>query len=315
LSKFSHIAITCLTFITVAINSPAVGMNSSIDVLIDQAIQQSNKNNFAEAVISAKKAIATDPMLHRAWRLFEQITDHLSNADASASWAGLEQVYGSNPYYHVYHAIIFKGRGTLDSVTYEREMATAKELAPNNPFVLFYNIQDLVYLGQYTSALQSLQSYKATGGNKEVDSAVAFYECLLRGVDRQLNGRDIPLVSWTPPASFEIDISVSGISKPTGIQPWLIQLCGSNSNSIDFVIGGNSDTGVNPKRWKFVGGSQEDPYPYAPGLYIWDGSVIAVPNYGVIVVNGTRIKYVVTEGTTTRTRVGVVKDWRFVFGN
>ena len=80
------------------------------------------------------------------------------------------------------------------------------------------------------------------------------------------------------------------------------------------MLGGGSATGghFDNQRWQFAG-SEQKPYEYAPGLKIWNATVIAVPQYGVFVMDGTKLRKTQVVDGMRHEIDGVVKNWRFVF--
>ena len=290
-------------------SSPTTHEGETVSVqLIKEANELQKQHLTSDAIARVKAAIAADPMSHRPWRALEQMADKLDSKEETLKcWDDIAALYPSNAFCLAFHAKIFAVNDKIGPEKLESELQKAKAVAPADPFILFYCIESFTQIGQYDTALQDVKTFKDSGGNEQANAAVSLYELILLGLNRQFHGSNLPDGKWETPEKYEIDLSILNRG-----QPWLIQLCGANLQTKDFILGGNAVSDFQPKRWKF-GGSEENPFPYAPGLFIWDGSVISVPRYGTLVVNGTHLKYVQTLNGATISRIGTVKNWLFVF--
>lgn len=91
------------------------------------------------------------------------------------------------------------------------------------------------------------------------------------------------------------------------------QLCTSNTNSPDGVLGTNNYESISGKRYKF-GGTKENPFEYANGaFFIWDATVILDNHYGILISNGSKIKYISVINNVEVIKYGTVKNWLFVW--
>jgi hypothetical protein len=320
------LAVICVQFVSYSQESKAnqpqtVGVNhSSADtqedrVLADRLIQEARPLNTRDAIARVKAAIVAAPMYHPPWRALQQITDEITNVEEFVKcWDDMEKAYPTNAFCLAYHAEALYGHHKLEVGKYGDEVQKAKSLAPDDPFVSFYSIQALGTMGQYNSALREIKTFKDSGGNEKVNNIISLYELTFLSLNRQFHRSNLPDASWQMPSTFEIDLHILD----NNINPWLPTLCQANLSSKGFILGRQLVPDYQPgrfsepKRWSF-GGSQENPFPYAPGFFIWDGSVIAVSGYGVLVANGTHLKYVQTLNGVTTSRLGMVKDWQFVF--
>jgi hypothetical protein len=159
--------------------------------------------------------------------------------------------------------------------------------------------------GEYEKALGDHKRYTDLGGAKIFEGVARQYGFLLLALDRQLNGKNLPAASWKMPEDFSAIAELS-----TAGMPFLLWLL-SNIEDPKIVLGDASAKGSS-KMYTYKG-SEESPLRYAPGLYIWDATVLVTPQDGILLLDGTKLKHVsVVQGIKT-TRVGVVRNWRFAF--
>jgi tetratricopeptide (TPR) repeat protein len=276
--------------------------------LIEEASSLLRQNRTTEAVERVKSAVAIDPNSHMPWRALFQVSVSLPKEEETLRcWEEMATLYPSNAYCRAMRAAIFHKYGHLSKVKLEFEKA--KAAAPRNPFIYAYIVQVYSGMGQYDAAYEAAKTFRDIGGEKEAEETVALFELMLKAILRQFHAVNLPPRTWELPTSYEIDLEMQSIA-----DAWLVQLCAANLKDQKFILGG-STTAVNfamPKRWKFLG-SKDNPVMYAPGFFIWDGAVVAVPQYGVLVVNGTKVKHVEVVGGISRSRIGEVKDWVFTF--
>jgi len=85
------------------------------------------------------------------------------------------------------------------------------------PVVYGFMIQIYMDMGQYEKCRDDISAYKKLGGK---DDLVQTYDLMLRALDRQISGINLPPNGWQPPGSYGVDLTMNETAGP-----WLQQLC------------------------------------------------------------------------------------------
>lgn len=278
--------------------------------LIREAIPLLRGGETTKAIQIVKSAIAADANSEDAWLWSVVLSTKLPGQQPTLQlqfWDDMARTYPSNTYPRVFKAVTLSNYEQFSQV--DTEFQKAVNIAPRNPLVYAYMLQVHLEMGQYDKARSDFKNYKELGGHKMANEFAPAYDLLLQALDRQFRGVNLPPPDWKMPKNYLPDLTMSRIAGP-----WLEQLCNANVKDPKFILGGKIGKGFDGenKRYKFVG-LEDSPFEYAPGFYIWGGTVIVVPEYGALVVNGTKLKHVEVVNGARRTHLGVVKDWRFTF--
>ncbi len=186
------------------------------------------------------------------------------------------------------------------------------KLAPQDPTVHGVLVQLYALTGSYEAAQQTYEKYEALGGPKGVATQ---YAIAAQAILRQLGGKNVPPADWLP-KEFANDLTMRGAASPCPT-PFLLDASATQMADPNAVLGGKRATKnyfVIANRYR-IEGSESSPCAYGPGLYIWNATVIYdhVNDYGLLLADGTRVKYVRVVNGNTIERIGVVKGWVITF--
>jgi len=262
------------------------------------------QGKISNAVDRLKEAVAADPKSDQCWLDLEDAMGRLHEGKVPLDARdGMIKAYPLSAMPHVFKAVaLFKDDQFSQA---DDEFAKAMKLEPRSPYVYGYMFQIHTLNGEYEKALGDHKMYTDLGGAKIFEGVARQYGFLLLALDRQFNGKNLPAASWRMPEDFSAIAELSSAGMPFLL--WVLR----NVQDPKVVLGDASAKGSNLKYT--YRGSEDSPLKYAPGLYIWDGTVLVTPQDGILLLNGTKLKHVsVVHGIRT-TRVGVVRDWRFEF--
>ena len=181
----------------------------------------------------------------------------------------------------------------------------AIKLEPNNAATYGYMIQIHYLEGRYKKVISDVSTYKKLG---DVKDFILVYGLISEALTRQFDkSTNLPPTDWNPSYKPFPDLTFQEVASP-----WLEQLCEANINDRSSVMGDNTKGSTSGKRYKFAG-TKESPFEYAAGCYIWDATVIFDEKYGILISNGSKIKYTSIINNIEVTKYGTVKNWSFVW--
>jgi len=187
----------------------------------------------------------------------------------------------------------------------EKCISKAKQLEPNNEAIYSNSSVLHFWMGKYEIVTQEILKFKQFGnGDKEILVFGLMAEALLR----QLNKVNLPPSDWIPKYDPLPDLTV--MTYPS--TPWLEQLCNGSIDSPEDVLGKNNNESTSGKRFKFKG-TKENPFKFARGFFIWDAEVIYDNHYGILLSNGSKIKFITVINNVEVTKYGTVNNWSFVW--
>lgn len=170
----------------------------------------------------------------------------------------------------------------------------AKAISLNSKEPYYYANRSLCRFknGNYEEALSDLDKAIKYGFPPNKSNNVFVIQTILR----QLYGYEyddlkIPPKDWKPnPSKYCKDVVleevVSGYLKDKGL------ICFGSSGRLAFT------------------GTQEKPLLYAFNFFVWDGAIISDENFGVLLDNGTKFKYVKLEKDYKIEKVGIIENWK-----
>lgn len=186
----------------------------------------------------------------------------------------------------------------------ENSFIKALQIDPNNAGVYYFMIQFHYLTGQYRKVITEVKQYKKLGGDKEI---ILVYYLMSKSLLRQFEKTNLPLPTWSPNTKLMVDLNFNELASP-----WLEQLCTSNIDDPNHVLGINRKESTQWNRYTFKG-TKESPFEYAYGFYLWDATVIFDEHYGILISNGAKIKYESVINNVEVTKYGTVKNWSFVW--
>ena len=137
--------------------------------------------------------------------------------------------------------------------------------------------------------------------------SIFVYGLICESLLRQFDKINLPPIDWKPIYKPFPALELNEIASP-----WLKQLCVSNINDRLSVFGDTKKESTSGKRYKFAG-TKEKPFEYATGFYIWDTTVIFDEKYGILISNGSKIKYELVINNVEVIKYGTVKNWSIVW--
>ena len=258
----------------------------SEEQLYNEALSNAAQGNKEKALELLDKLLEKNPIHKDALGQKGHICRFMGRTEEEFKcWDKFTQIDPNNGfvwYNRAYPLAVMKKYG--DAVaSYEK----AKQLASDNHNVFagsasFY----LLVMGDYQTALTDFERAKALGSDEEgIDTSILWCKRVLN----QLTGSEIPKSDWKP--AYE---EYTNRYKAETKNVFLIQ-------QIDLNFG-SSQVRFN--------GSKEEPFSYAPNFYVWNGSLIKDPKYGVLLENGTRFKYVHIVKNTQKEEFGIIDGWK-----
>lgn len=262
------------------------------------------EGKISNAVDRLKEAVAADPKYDQCWLDLEHAMQRLHQGKVPLDARdAMIKAYPLSAIPHVFKAVALLRDDQFSQA--DDEFAKAMKLEPRSPYVYGFRFQIHTHNGEYEKALGEHKRYTDLGGAKIFEGVARQYGFLLLALDRQFNGKNLPAASWKMPEDFNAIAELSSAG-----MPFLLWLLG-NVEDPKIVLGDASAKGSS-KKYTYKG-SEDSPREYAPGLYMWDATVLVTPQDGILLLNGTKLKHVsVVQGSKT-TRLGVVNNWRFEF--
>jgi predicted Zn-dependent protease len=290
---------------TVTLSSVAQETKVSPGQLENEVVAYLQAGKVTEAIQSLKKWIANDPTSDEAWLYLAHASARLADQKAKlACWDEMIKAQPSSAFARLFKAMALYGLEQLPEA--EAELTAATSLGLKEPLIWAYVFKMHIDWGQYEKAKADYLKYEALGGHKLSDKWVKDYDLYRQALERQFRGINLPPPDWQMPSDFLID---SGVKELNGF--WLEAMF-SQGVDAKSILGGY--TSQSSARYKFEG-SDQSPFEYAPGLYIWDAVLIQTPEYGVLLANGSRLKWVSIVEGVTKIRRGIIKGWKFHFDN
>lgn len=262
------------------------------------------EDKVTDAVDRLKEALAANPKSDQCWVDLEGAMRRVHKGKVPLDVRDtIIKAYPLSAMPHVFKAVsLFKENQFSQA---EDEFAKAAKLEPRSPYVYGFMFQIHTLNGEYSKALAEHKRYTDLGGAKIFEGVARQYGFLLLALDRQLNGNNLPPASWKMPEDFSAIASLSSAGMPFLL--WLL-----NDVEDPKIVLGDANAKGSSKKYTYTG-SEDSPLEYAPGLHIWDATILVTPQDGILLLNGTRLKHVSVVEGIKETRVGVVKDWRFEF--
>jgi len=297
------VAAIALTFPILA-SSAAQENRDTAERLRQEASALLAEGKIGNAVERLKEALTANPKSDQCWLDLEGAMRRVHEGKVPLDVRDtIIKAFPLSAMPHVFKAVSLFQENQFSQA--DEEFAKAAKLEPRSPYVYGYMFQIHTLNGEYTKALAEHKRYTDLGGAKIFEEVARQYGFLLLALDRQLNGNNLPPASWKMPEDFSAIARLSSAGMPFLL--WLLR----NVEDPKIVLGDANAKGSS-KKYTYDG-SEDSPLEYAPGLHIWDATILVTPQDGILLLNGSKLKHVsVLQGIKT-TRVGVVRDWRFEF--
>jgi tetratricopeptide (TPR) repeat protein len=272
-------------------------LRKEASVLLDQG-------KISNAIDRLKEAIAANSKCDECWLDLENALRRLHEGKVPLDARdAMIKVYPLSAFPHLFKAVaLFKDDQFSQA---DGEFAKAMNLEPRSPYVYGFMLQIHTLTGEYEKALGEHKTYTALGGATIFEPVARQYGFLLLALDRQFTGKNLPATDWKMPEDFDAIATLSEAGMPFLL--WLL----NNVEDQKIVLGEKGATG--PSKKYIYEGSKDSPLEYAPGLYIWDATVLVTPQDGILLLNGSKLKYVSVVKGVKKARFGAVKNWRFEF--
>ncbi|MCF8301678.1 MAG: hypothetical protein K9I94_00275 [Bacteroidales bacterium] len=186
----------------------------------------------------------------------------------------------------------------------ENNFRKALQINPNNAGIYYIMIQLHYLTGQYKKVISEVPEYIKLGGDADI---IFVYNLMSKALLRQFDKINLPPPEWNPGTKKMVDLNFTKLASP-----WLEQICASNIDDPDHVLGINRKESTQWNRYTFLG-SKESPMEYAYGFYLWDATVIFDEFYGILISNGSKIKYESVINNVEVIKYGTVKNWSIVW--